>query len=200
MAIIDAYRGRIEIIRKTFAVFVLASLLSVMAGTGFVGVVEANYMWPFEVVPPEEYAKAPIITIISPENNTVISTDSIVLSFNVEVGESETDLDIIFVKYKTDWEHNMPDHFLPRHSTSSFSHEVTLTEIPEGTHNITVQAIERGTYKTREFELESSKTIFLTIDGIQETKIPEFPSWAILPLLLAATLAAAVYTKKLTRK
>lgn len=30
-------------------------------------------------------------------------------------------------------------------------------------------------------------------------KIPEFPSWAILPLLLAATLAAVIYRKKLRR-
>ena len=29
--------------------------------------------------------------------------------------------------------------------------------------------------------------------------IPEFPSWTILPLLLAATLAAAIYRKKLHR-
>jgi hypothetical protein len=170
-----------------------------MAGTLFVGVVEANYMWPFEVVPPEEYAKAPVITIISPENNTAINTDSIVLSFKVEVGESETDLEIIFVKYKTDWEHNRPDHFLPRHSTSSFSHEVTLTEIPEGNHNITVQAIERGTYKTREFELETYETISFTINASSETHIPEFPSWTILPLVLIATFFGLAVRKRLIR-
>jgi len=31
----------------------------------------------------------------------------------------------------------------------------------------------------------------------EPTKIPEFPSWAILPLLVAATLAAVLYTKRL---
>lgn len=184
--------------KKVLAVvFVLAPLLSVMAGTPFVSLGEANPLWPFELVPPDEYAKAPVISIFSPANNTVINRDNIVLSFKVDVGESETDLEMVFVRYETDWQHGNIDRFLPRWNSASFSHKVNLTGIPEGPHNITFQAIESGTYKNRPFNIDSSETILFTIDTNPETKIPEFPSWTILPLFLIGTFLALAVRKKL---
>jgi len=181
--------------RVLIVVFVLAPLLSVMAGTPFVSLGEANFLWPFEVVPPDEYAKAPVISIFSPENNTVFNRDNIVLSFKVDLGESETDLEMEFVRYETDWQHDNLDHFLLLKS-SSFAHKVNLTGIPEGTHSIAFQAIESGTYKKRSFNINSSETIYFTIDTSPETKIPEFPSWTILPIFTIATLLIIICKHK----
>lgn len=179
-------------------VFVLALLLSVMAGTPFVSLGEANPNWrPWETTPSYD-VKAPVISIFSPENNTVFNRDNIVLSFKVDVGESETDLEMEFVRYETDWQHDNLDHFLLLKS-SSFSHEVNLTGIPEGNHSIVFQAIESGTYKSRSFNLDSSETIYFTIDTSPETKIPEFPSWTILPIFAIATLLIITCTKRLPR-
>ena len=188
--------------KKVLAVvFVLAPLLSVMAGTQFVSLGEANPFWPFGPILPDD-AKAPVISILSPANNTVINQDNVVLSFKVDVGESETALDavLVFVRYETDWQHNNLDHFFLRNS-ASFSHKVNLTGIPEGTHSIAFQAIERATFKLLDkyehaFDIDSSETIFFTIDTNPITDIPEFPSWIILPLFLMATLFAIVIKKR----
>lgn len=87
--------------KKLVAVFVLAPLLSVLAGTGLMCVVKANPWWWFEGTTPDEYTKPPVISIVSPENNTVFNEDSVFLSFSVDVGESETADDklLYFVSY-----------------------------------------------------------------------------------------------------
>jgi hypothetical protein len=92
------------------------------------------------------------------------------------------------------------EHFFYPDS-SPFAHEVNLTEIPEGTHSITFEANERGSYNsTYAFSIDGYETIYFTIDTSQETKIPEFSAWIILPLFLSSTLAVVVYRKKLTKK
>ena len=84
--------------RVLIVVLVLAPLLSVMAGTLFVSLGEANPNWrPWETTPSYD-VKAPVISICSPENNTVFNRDNIVLSFKVDLGESETDLEMESVR------------------------------------------------------------------------------------------------------
>jgi hypothetical protein len=187
--------------RVLIMVFVLAPLLSVMAGTPFVSLGEANPNWrPWETNEPDEYAKAPVISISSPANNTVLNEDTVYLSFSVDVGETETDLELVFVRYETDWQHDNIASFLPRWNSVSFSHEVNLTGIPEGAHSIAFQAIERGTYKNRLFQINSSETILFTIDANPITDIPEFPSWTIMSLFMATTLSAVIVYRRLTKK
>ena len=145
-------------------VFVLAPLLLVF-GTQLVSVGEANPYFFFEQVPPDEYTKPPVISVFSPANNTVICKDNVHLSFSVDVGESETALSagLLIVRYKTDWVNNL-DVFRPWMNLP-FSHEVNLTGIPEGKHNITIHAIERGEYTgARAFNIDSNETVFFTID------------------------------------
>jgi len=57
--------------KKLVAVFVLAPLLSVLAGTGFIGGAKANFFWWMEGTTPDEYTEPPVISIVSPENNSV---------------------------------------------------------------------------------------------------------------------------------
>jgi len=215
--------------KKVLAVaFVLAPLLSVIAGTPFVSLGEANPLWFLGYVPPDEYTKAPVISIFSPENNTVFNTDNIVLSFKVDVGESETALSagLNVIWYDTDWHHNNVDSFVHSKSSrynnenrmnflnsSSFSHSLNLTGIPEGNHSITVHAMEYGNYTHAPFLISSSETIFFTIDTNLQTGgnsndylladpygiIPEFPSLIILPLLITATLFIIICKQKLPK-
>jgi len=202
--------------RKVLVVaFVLAPLLSVMAGTPFVSLVEANPFWWFENVPPDEYTKAPVISIFSPANNTIFNENNLYLSFKVDVGESETALDtlLLFVQYETDWQHDNLDSFLPPSNSSSYSNNVTLTGIPEGNHSITVHTFEDGTYENGNFTISNSETTFFTIDADPQNGesspesllaedygiIPEFPSWIILPLLITATLVIIIYKKRLPK-
>lgn len=188
--------------KKASAVaFVLALSVSVMAGASFVSLVEANPFWWYETVPPDEYTEAPVISVLSPANNTMFNEDNVYLSFKVDVGESKTAVDtvLLIVSYETDWQHDNIDRFAPWSDPYPFVHEVNLTAIPEGNHSITFQAIERGAYKNaRAFNIDSSETIFFTIDTNPETEIPEFLS--LTPLLLILALLAvilAVYKRRM---
>jgi len=183
--------------KASAVVFVLALLASVVAGTQLVSVGKANPFFWYEEVPPDEYTKAPVTSVLSPANNTVFNEENVYLSFNVDVGESETAAETVlfFVRYQADWQHDNIDYFYPE--SSPFFHEVNFTGIPEGNHSIQFQAIERGAYNnTHAFSIASSETLFFTIDTSPETKIPEFPSWMILPLTMAATLIAVVMKRR----
>jgi hypothetical protein len=194
------------------AAFVLAPLLSVMAGASFVSLAEANPLWFLGYVAADDYTEAPVISISSPENNTVFNTDTIVLFFKVDVGESETALsaELYFVWYKTDWDHDNLDEFLLPSNSSSFSHNVTLTGIPEGNHSMSVHAIEHGKYSNASFSIGSSKVVFFTIDANPQTDgnsndyfmadpygvVPEFPSLTLLLIMLVTVMVVAVIYRR----
>ncbi len=183
--------------KKLVAVF-LALSISVLAGTGFIGGAKANFFWWMEGTTPDEYTEPPVISIVSPENNTVFSEDSVTLSFSVDVGESPTaditHLDL--VGYERDWVPNNTTWLLPN-KPYPLVHEVNLTGIPEGKHTITVQAIEKGVYNFSVFTINNSETIHFTIDPSSEEIIPEFPSWTILPIVLIATFLVFAVRKRL---
>ena len=190
-------------VKKTTAVIVVwMPLLFVIGGALFVPLGGANPYWWYESVPPDSSTNPPVISVVSPENNSVISEDNLVLSFQVKTGKSKRALDtlLFFVDYTTDWENNNSDHFAPW-SKKSFSHEINLTKIPEGTHSINITATELGTYPSAtKFVIESAQTIYFTIDpNAQTDQIPEFPAWIVLPLFLTATLVVTVYKKKLPK-
>lgn len=187
--------------RAVVVVVGLVFLVSVITGALFVRLVEANPYWWYTKVSPDEHTKTPVISIFSPENNTVSNENSATLSFQVDCGESETALDtlLLFVVYETDWEHDNDNRFAPWNYTS-FPHEVNLTKIPEGKHSITIQATEKGTYEhATAFTIDSSKTIFFTINSETE-EIPEFPSWTLTLLLFSVpAVAVAIYKRRIAR-
>jgi len=188
--------------KASAAAFVLALLVSVVAGTQLVSVGKANPFFWYEEVPPDAYTEAPVISVSSPANNTVLDEDNVYLSFKVDVGESETAAETVlfFVRYQADWQHGNIDYFYPE--SSPFSHEVNFTGISEGNHSILFQAIERGAYNnTHAFSIASSETICFTIDTSPETKIPEFPSWTpMLIMLVAVVVIAVVYRHRLHKQ
>ena len=73
---------------------------------------------------------------------------------------------------------------------------VTLPELTEGPHNITVYARYQA---NNDIGLDNS-TVYFTISTNSEQKIPEFPSWIIMPLFVAATFSAVMVYRRLTKK
>lgn len=183
--------------KNLVAVFVLALFASMMAGVQLINVGKANPFFWYEEVPPDEYTEAPVISVSSPANNTIFNEDNVILSFEVDIGESKTASETVlfFVNYQIDWQHDNTNFFYPE--SSPFAHWVNFTGIPEGNHSILFQAIERGTYNnTYAFSIASSETICFTINTSPETKIPEFPSWTFLPIFTLATLLIIICKHK----
>ena len=188
--------------KASAAAFVLALLASVVAGTSLVSVGDANpFSFFWEYISPDEYTEAPVISVSSPMNNTVLNEDTVILSFEVDVGKSETAVETVlfYVNYLTDWQHDNEHFFYPE--SSPLFHEVNFTGIPEGKHSITFEANERGAYNnTHAFSIDGSATIYFTINTNPKTTIPEFPPWTILPIFTITTLLIITCKHKLAKK
>jgi hypothetical protein len=74
--------------------------------------------------------------------------------------------------------------------------EVALPQLSEGQHNITVYA----KYVANQIVAFDESTVHFTITANPEQEMPEFPSWAILPLFLIAPIVGIVYRNRLRRK
>ena len=70
--------------------------------------------------------------------------------------------------------------------------EVALPELSEGQHTITVYA----KYLANQLVGLDESTVYFTISTNSEQKIPEFPSWIVLPLTMIATLIAVVVRRR----
>ena len=176
-----------------------------------VNFVTANPIWLGEV-PPDADTKPPYITIFSPENNSQ-SNSSISISLKVGVGESKTATSSVIdiVSYKADWIEN--NIIIYNDSFSAKAHIfyttiLNLTNIPEGSHSIVINAVEKGSYlgsdnlKGYTFTIQNS-VIFSFSHNIQASpnpSVPEFSWLTILPLLLAITIALVIVRKSQQRK
>lgn len=125
---------------------ILALSLSAVAGIASVNFAVANFVGTYVEeggeVPPEIVGAAPpIITILSPTNNTY--GPNVSLNFNISVGDSAipTSRTIKEVYYKGDWEQNKT--YVGLYLTD-FSCNLT---VPEGKHRLTVWANEAGDYE-----------------------------------------------------
>jgi hypothetical protein len=82
---------------------------------------------------------------------------------------------------------------------------VILPELSEGSHNLTVY-LECNTHtwdmnspNPDYYTYSDNQTVYFTINTTSEQEIPEFPSWAILPLFLTVTLLVTLYKKRLIK-
>ena len=95
------------------------------------------------------------------------------------------------------------DQFDPRgfKVNPTFSYLLDVSNLTNGYHEIviTVALTHKQSSTARYINTDTPIQFFVQNPTPTDSPIPEFPSWTILPLLLVATLAAAVYTKKLTR-
>jgi hypothetical protein len=83
---------------------------------------------------------------------------------------------------------------------------VDLQPLTDGTHKVTVYVTcdypNNGKYPNEPDRIVAvyNSIVHFTVNANSEQQIPEFPSWTILPLLLAATFMVIVYRKKLQNK
>ena len=134
-------------------VLVLALLFTGVSGTQIIKKVKA---WP----PYEPDAESLIvISVSSPENNSLYSTDTLKLNFTVTAGKNTTTSLISNVGYKKDWQEEnntvfsfggyfwreiMSQLASPRQitvlPTSRVSKNLDITGVPDGNHSITIYA------------------------------------------------------------
>ena len=143
------------------AALLLALLTTAAAGTALINSAFGNpyshiFPIPSGEVAPRPDTQPPKIEILSPERNSTFNTNSVSVSFRVEVGESKSaESSMIWnIYYEADWLENksyvyeyVPDSSQQSNPTrAEYSTILNLTGIPEGRHSITILATERGTY------------------------------------------------------
>lgn len=154
------------------------------------------------------------ISITSPANTTYGNNEpSLIVTFKSLLSPDSSDL-----SYSIDGKNNVSIPLTgtrePREATRTYPNgtsvvvnstlmvpynikgEVSLPELSEGQHNITVYA----KHVANQIVAFDESTVYFTITANAEEKLPEFPSWLILPLLITLTFAAIFYKKKLTSK
>jgi predicted phage tail protein len=152
-------------------VLIFALLISAVVVTQLVNLGRANPYIYLGVVPPDSNTKPPEISILSPENNTILGNNHLFLNFTISVGASTTGsyMSIYNAGYKADWKSH--DQWVnPKLTEFSFN----LTDIPDGNHSITVHAAEEGSYipahdnsnpMTRnDFYVNGSSSVFFIVD------------------------------------
>ena len=152
-------------------------------------------------VAPDHFTNQPAISIFSPRNNSAYAVNKLSLSLNVSIGNSTTAASryIWEITYKADWLPNnatiykfvqVPQPttlegwrtYKPTPTITEFSTTLNLTEIPEGSRNVVVYALEKGTYEresgkntfdwkiyTTNFNISGSSSVFFTVDTIRPT-------------------------------
>jgi len=166
--------------RKTTVILILISALLITATTGtlFTKSAKANpysqAIYQGEI--PSPFTK-PTITITFPLNNTIINTSSISVILNASIARNVSNPFIEYLSkiyYTSDWQQNETCIYEYSAITndwphSKFNHQLNLTQIPEGNHNLTFYAIETGTYYPSLFDYykltaNDSSTITFTVD------------------------------------
>jgi hypothetical protein len=148
----------------------LLFLALLIAGAYFVGACAANPYLFRGFVSPDQETYPPVITIVSPTNNTAYNTSRLSLMFNVTAPQSRTasSTGVDHVAYKADWANEAIDVLQGGQGEPSF--DLWLSNIPEGHHSITIKARGIGTYMNEEelsymwFFISSTATVSFTTD------------------------------------
>ena len=168
----------------------LLALLSTLLFTGAAGTQISKKV---EAWPPYEtdYESLMAISVSSPENSRLYSTDALKLNFSVTAGNNTNSSLISNVCYKTDWQEesstvfSFDGYFLrelmyqllsPRQiivlPTTRFSTSLNITEVPDGNHSITIYA-SMWHYSSMERRMDVFEEYFdyddLTIASIEKT-------------------------------
>ena len=169
---------------KSIAKIAVLLLLIFLADVQVVEVARANPFPPFfHKVDPIPGAISPRITISSPQNNTVSSSNSITVNFNVSKPQPpKWNSSIIEIRYTLDGRSNLL-YYVGYEKTPSgipgitqYNTTFTLSYLPIGNHNLTI--IAEGVvanYKTQELFYLNSYSTVLFATGTQPLQ-PSPPS------------------------
>jgi len=153
-----------------------ASVLLLALVLSYPSVAKANpYLYDKQVSPPSD-VKPPTTFVYPPINNTVYATNTVSLTINVSIPETEAtakySLHLRYIRYQTDWKDSFFSVYEYPPGTglwiTDFLYNMTLAEIPEGSHNVTFVTIVDGGYGDGAtfcwFNLESNSTIYFVVD------------------------------------
>lgn len=169
--------------------FIIVLLLSAVAGIQLVGLGKANpyvYENPYYYTDDtslKSYVNPPVISMSSPQNNTLYNKDNVFLTFNVTIENSTTATSLIRrVFFKTDWLENETEVYryefpsdlesiypflfgkAVKQEITSFHPNLKLTKIPEGEHNITVYVVGYYHRYPDALEITGCSTIYFVVD------------------------------------
>ena len=197
--------------KKKTTVFIIALLFSLLPIMQIVNEGKSNPLQELGSVPPDSKTKPSIVTILSPMNNSMHTTDTLSLSVNVTLPESSTALGTIlyFVICQTDWQKNETRLYqngidnsiesqIPGDENHYFQGSLSFEKVPAGNHNITIIAVAGGWYPGGygncgfyRFRITGSSTVLFTT-GIQPTSTPtEEPQQPEQDLTAGAVFAVA---------
>ena len=169
--------------KKALVVALVALLITAAAGT-FVRLGTAN---PYlrDYVAPDAHTKPPIISVYSPENNTL--NRNVNLSINVSLPQSTTAPFTFLhrVSYDADWLQNrtylyvsmgLSDEIRSDNPPENqfFAYTGTLTGVPDGNHSLTLYAEGGGWYppqgiKQSGFFIDGTLTVSFAVDNTPPT-------------------------------
>jgi hypothetical protein len=160
---------------------ILALLLFAVIGEQSANLAGADPFFYYGEVPPKADTTPPVISMSSPENNTVYNVNYVALTFSVS-GPTGPNVNAPFVDkiyYRADWLQNttyvydigisnyyteVPDHEV----YTEYSNNLNLTGIPEGNHSITLVTVYHGFYivgiTLTGFYINSSSVVNFTIN------------------------------------
>ncbi len=174
---------------------VAALLLSAVAGTRLFNYAEANpYLYGGGTSPPEGTVP-PMISIVSPGNNTGYASNNISVVFNVTFTYFLTD-----ICYEVDWQegntsvyHTNSPYYSGIRGVSEFFYNETLVGIPEGKHSLSIIVMAEGGYVKDQtvyyFNIGSPSSVYFTINSIEP-----FPT---VPVAVASGASAAAIAASL---
>ena len=131
--------------------FILTLLTLSVAGTLFVGLGKANPYWHESVyegdMSPPDGTPPPVVLLFSPSNGTVFSSKNFFLIFNVSIVKSYAGFpDVDRIYYRPSWQSSSVD--VKPNKANSYS--INITDVPEGTHLLSVHAVQEGRVYTHE--------------------------------------------------
>ena len=156
--------------------FITGLLFLAVTGTLLVNSGKANPFWYRETIPIPKSVKRPTISINPLINNTLYAQNEISLTLNVSIPETRAitkyRLYLVNIWLQRDWNDNVT--YLYKYPPGSgriithFSEELTLADIPDGSHNVTFTAYADGGYLEGvtyyDFDIVISSTIRFSVD------------------------------------
>ncbi len=161
--------------RKIMVAIALTLLISAIE-TQAITLARANPYLYLGDVPPDPYTKPPNVTIFSPDNNTVYTSNNITFSFNVSkpVSPRASQTILTYIYYKADWQQNtsyLYDYWVQSgYYITEFNYSNEFIGIPDGKHSIVIYANGKGWYPPSGmsyygFVINGSSTIYFTVDA-----------------------------------
>lgn len=179
------------------ATFVSMLLLSLLIAMQFVNLGQANpYIRRWEKageIPPPEGTLPPVISIISPQNNTAYASSNVSLTLNVSIPESNSvSLRISELYYVPSWIHGANNKLVKIDVPQG---SISLTDVPEGPRWLEVYAVASATAYEAGHKIEGIQyTTYYVIYKITSSALVKFTVDNTAPKILSVSVENKTYS------